>query len=337
MAAPQTTLAQAHDCVLLDLDGTLFRGASATQGAVDALAATSARRLFITNNASRSAVEVAQHLRAIGFDAAPEDVVTSAQSAARLLAAEIPAGSPVLVVGTESLAAEVSAVGLVPVRRLDDGPVAVMQGYSPATAWSDLAEAALAIRAGALWVATNLDKTFPTERGLLPGNGSLVAALRTATGAVPRVVGKPAPPVISDALTRGVFHTPLVVGDRLDTDIAGANALRLPSLMVLTGVSGAKDAVAAPAQARPTYLGHDLRALHLCPGQLRIGPQRAWRVELRDSRAVVHHIGDSDTPDDGLAVVRACAWAAWSADVAPTTVIAADDISNEALRRALLT
>lgn len=333
MAPPTETLAAAHDCVLLDLDGTLFRGAQPIEGAVDALAAIEARRLYVTNNASRSADEVAQHLRSIGFRAVADDVVTSAQSAARLLAAELPPGAAVLVVGTDSLVAEVAAVGLRPVREFDDGPAAVVQGHSTATGWAHLAEAALAIRAGALWIATNVDNTFPAERGLVPGNGSMVAALRAATGAEPRVAGKPAPTVMSDALGRGVFCAPLVVGDRLDTDIAGANAVAVPSLVVLSGVSTATDVVAAPPDARPTYLGHDLRSLHHSPDALRVGPQPAWDIEVRAEVLTVHHTGDEDPGSDDLSVVRACASALWSARSRPISIVAGDAISSDALQR----
>ena len=137
---------------------------------------------------------------------------------------------------------------------MSDGPVAVVQGHSPQTGWPDLAEAALAIRSGALWVAANVDLTLPSERGLLPGNGSMVAALRAATNREPQVAGKPEPTLLNDALARGTFSTPLVVGDRLDTDIAGANAAGLPSLMVLTGVSTADDMVRAAVRERPDYI-----------------------------------------------------------------------------------
>ncbi len=205
------------------------------------------RTLYVTNNASRSPAEVAQHLLELGFAAEPDDVVTSAQSAAHLLAAQLRPGAAVLIVGTDALAAEVRGVGLEPVRQWSDGPVAVVQGHSPQTGWSDLAEAALAIRNGALWVAANVDLTLPSERGLLPGNGSMVAALRAATNQEPQVAGKPQPTLLNDALARGTFQTPLVVGDRLDTDIAGANAAGLPSLMVLTGVSTAEDMIRAAA------------------------------------------------------------------------------------------
>ena len=256
------TLAQEHDCLLLDLDGTVFRGHELTEGAAESLEKTPGRTLFVTNNASRSAGEVAAHLQDLGLHAVDDDVVTSAQSAAHVLANQLAPESRVLVVGTESLAAEIAAVGLKPVRLFDDKPDAVVQGHSPDTAWADLAEAALAIRAGAVWVAANVDATLPTERGLLPGNGSMVAALKAATDAEPQVAGKPAPPLLLDALARGDFQTPLVVGDRLNTDIAGANAAELPSLLVLTGVNSARDAVFAVPEQRATLIGHDLRSLH---------------------------------------------------------------------------
>ena len=278
-------LAQEYDCLLIDLDGTVFRGRQPTEGAVQALDEAASRKLFVTNNASRSADEVAAHLRELGFTATDADVVTSAQSAAHLLAGHLSPDSRVLIVGTEALANEIAAVGLRPVRRYEDNPVAVVQGLSTTIGWPDLAEAALAIRAGALWVAANVDPTLPTERGLLPGNGSLVAALRTATGAEPQVAGKPGPQLMTDAVARGDFHAPLVIGDRLDTDIEGANAAGLPSLMVLTGVNTARDAVYAEPTQRPTYIGHDLRSLHQDGKLLEVGPQSGWRVDLSDGAA----------------------------------------------------
>ena len=182
-------------------------------------------------------------------------------------------------------------VGLKPVRQLSDGPVAVVQGHSPQTGWSDLAEAALAIRGGALWVAANVDLTLPSERGLLPGNGSMVAALRAATDREPQVAGKPQPTLLNDALARGTFRTPLVVGDRLDTDIAGANAAGLPSLMVLTGVSTAEDMVRAAARERPDYVAADLRSLYARADILRVGPHPGWRIDIGPSAVTVHATG----------------------------------------------
>jgi glycerol-1-phosphatase len=326
------TLAQLHDSLLLDLDGTVFRGHEPTPGAVETLATIQSRILFVTNNASRDAAQVADHLCELGFSAAPADVVTSAQSAARMLAEQLPTGAKVLVIGTESLAGEVSAVGLEPVRQWSDDPVAVVQGHSPDTGWQNLAEAALAIRSGALWIAANVDKTLPSERGLLPGNGSMVAALRTATDTEPQVAGKPAPALMADAMSRGDFDSPLVVGDRLDTDIAGANAAELPSLMVLCGVNSATDAVWAVADERPVYLAEDLRALTgQDAGTLRIGEHPGWRAEISDDAVTVVSTGSD--PGDLLSAVRTVAAAVWAAGVTQRPIIGGDDPGRQAVER----
>ena len=327
------SLAQEHDCLLIDLDGTVFRGRRPTEGAVQALDEADSRKLFVTNNASRSADEVAAHLRDLGFTATADDVVTSAQSAAHLLADQLAPDSPVLIVGTDALANEITAVGLRPVRKYEDEPVAVVQGLSMTIGWPDLAEAALAIRSGALWVAANVDPTLPTERGLLPGNGSLVAALRAATDAEPQVAGKPSPRLLTDAMARGDFHAPLVIGDRLDTDVEGANAAGMPSLMVLTGVNTARDAVYAEPARRPTYIGLDLRSLHQDGSSLKVGPQPGWRVDLSEGAATVSANGSND--GDGLSIVRAVASAVWGAD-SPPRIEAGDDKARAALSRCSL-
>jgi glycerol-1-phosphatase len=330
------TLARQFDCLLVDLDGTVFRGSQPTEGAVQSLAEVDGRTLFVTNNATRSADQVAEHLRDLGFTATADDVVTSAQSAAHLLAKQLPPASRVLIVGTEALAYEITAAGLQPVRRFDDDPVGVVQGLSLTIAYHDLAEAALAIRAGALWVASNVDATLPTERGLLPGNGSLVALLRTATGAEPQVAGKPGPQLMHDAVGRGDFRAPLVIGDRLDTDIEGANAAELPSLMVLTGVNSARDAVYAKPAQRPTYIGHDLRSLHQDGERLAVGPQSAWQVDIGDKTVTVSGSGSDDGADDGdddLSIVRAVASAVWGAKDSSVRIDAADDRARAALQR----
>ena len=326
------TLASRHDCLLLDLDGTVFRGNAPTPGAVQTLESVESRTLFVTNNASRSADEVAAHLCALGFTATAADVVTSAQSAARLLAQRLAPDARVLVVGTDALAAEVTAVGLRPVRTFDEEPAAVVQGLSMTICWADLAEAALAIRSGAWWVTANLDVTLPTERGLLPGNGALVAALRAATDAEPLVAGKPGPALMEDALARGSFRAPLVVGDRPDTDIAGAVAAGLPSLMVLTGVGTPSDVVYAGIDRRPTYLAPDLRALLGDPAQSAIGPHPAWRAEIGPDAVTVTATGRDPGPD-GLSVVRATARALWDADRPGLGVRAGDDTARAALQR----
>jgi glycerol-1-phosphatase len=331
------SLASQHDCLLCDLDGTLFRGAQPTAGAIETLAAVNTRILFITNNASRGASEVAAHLRELGFRAKAEDVVTSAQTAARLLAEDLASDSAVLVVGTDALAGEVATVGLRPVRQWADDPVAVVQGHSEHTCWSNLAEAALAIQGGALWVAANVDVTLPSERGLLPGNGAMVAALRAATDAEPRVAGKPQPALFRDALSRGDFEAPLVIGDRMDTDIAGANAAELPSILVLTGVSTATDAIFAPVQQRATYLANDVRALLDSSDLLRVAAQPGWHVAVGSAEIIVTASHNDNAPADGLPVIRAVADAVWKETDNPhrRPLIAGDAAARQALLHAV--
>src|SRR5579884_1051749 len=232
-------LAESHDVALLDLDGVVYVGPEAVPHVPEVLSrARSAgmRLAFVTNNASRTPTAVARHLVELGVEARADEVVTSAQAAARYLGEHLPAGARVLVLGTDALAEAVREHGLAPVWEAESeaGLVsAVVQGYSPETNWRMLAEGAVAIRGGALWVATNTDSTVPSPRGPLPGNGSLVAALRHATGAEPVVTGKPDPTMHRETLLRTGARDPLVVGDRLDTDIEGANAVGCASLLVL--------------------------------------------------------------------------------------------------------
>jgi len=258
------SLATSYDVALLDLDGVVYIGPDPIPGAADALAkarAAGMRLAFVTNNASRGPVEVAAHLVELGVPASASDVVTSSQAAATVIVERLGVGATVLVTGSAALRAAVEQVGLRLVASADDRPDAVVQGYSPDLGYADLAETALAVRAGALWVATNVDSTLPSRRGLLPGNGSLVAAVARATEQRPVVAGKPELPLHAEGVTRTGAKNPLVVGDRLDTDIEGAFAADTDSLLVLTGVTRAADLVDAPIQHRPTYLALDLAGL----------------------------------------------------------------------------
>ena len=257
-------LVQQHDVLLLDLDGVVYVGPNAVAGAPEALARarTSGVRLaFVTNNAARPPDVVARHLSELGVEAQPADVVTSAQAAATMLAADLPEGSRVLAIGGEGLRQALRARGLVPVMSADDEPVAVAQGFAPETSWAMLLEACVGVSAGLPWVATNTDLTIPTPRGTAPGNGALVQVVRSTTGATPRVAGKPFRPLMDESCVRTGAQHALVVGDRLDTDIAGAHAAGLPSLLVLTGVSGAHELLGASPDLRPTYLAADLSGL----------------------------------------------------------------------------
>ncbi|WP_272948380.1 HAD-IIA family hydrolase [Ornithinimicrobium sufpigmenti] len=266
--------------ILCDLDGVVYRAHEPCPGAVDGITAARDRGvpvLFMTNNASRTPGEVASQLTGLGLPTAPEEVLTASQVAAALVAAEYPAvaaggGGAVLAVGGPGVGAALAEHGLrwvdAPAVRaaLTSSPVqidVVVQGYGPDVAVTELTEAAYAVAAGAAWVATNDDPTLPTERGLAPGNGSLLAAVRHATGAEPRVVGKPHGHAYQEGLRRlGVAAAEcLMIGDRLDTDIAGARALGLPSALVLTGVSTREDALSAPESMRPDLVVDSLTEL----------------------------------------------------------------------------
>ncbi|MDQ1180559.1 HAD-IIA family hydrolase [Rhodococcus sp. SORGH_AS_0301] len=327
-----TRLTDAHDALLLDLDGTLYRGPDPIDGAVDILRECSSQLCYVTNNASRSPAQVAEHLRDLGFRAPDESVVTSSQAAGRLLAGLLPAGASVLVVGTEALEAEVSAAGLVPVRTADPTPAAVVQGHSPETGWANIAEATYAVRAGARWVATNADTSLPTPRGLGPGNGAMVAAVAAATGATPIVAGKPEAPLMKDALERSGSTTPLVVGDRLDTDIAGANEVGVPSLLVLTGVSTVHDVLTAVPHERPTYLASSLSALLEEPAASLVPSEASdtWSVSLSGSVLRVETTGDVDADGDlwieALRDVLPAVWALGGFDTVEGASGAAADV-----------
>jgi glycerol 3-phosphatase-2 len=268
--AAQEPLAARDDTALLDLDGVVYRGADAVPHAVTVLksAADGGMRLaYVTNNASRTPEAVAEHLRELGLAAGAEDVVTAAQAVARLIAEQVPQGARVLVVGGEGLRAALRGYGLVIVSGADDEPAAVVQGYVPTTSWADLAEAAYAVGRGVPWFAANTDRTMPTARGIAPGNGALVGAVAAATGTWPTVAGKPEPALHRETMLRTGARRPLVVGDRLDTDIEGANRAGVDSLLVLTGVTRLEQLKDAPKEQQPTYVAQDLRGL-LEPGRL---------------------------------------------------------------------
>ena len=313
MSEHPEALAAQHDVLLLDLDGTVYLSGQIIDHVAESLLAArglGARSMFVTNNASRSPRTVAAALTEMGVAAAPEDVLTSPEAAAGLLADRHPAGSKVLVVGAPFLAETMTAAGLVPVRTIAEDPVAVVQGHSPDTCWQNLAEACLALRAGADWVACNTDTTLPTDRGLLPGNGAMVQALVAATGLRPRVAGKPNSPLLEQAVDRAGGRRPLVVGDRLDTDIEAAVTAGMPSLLVLTGVSGAADLVAAPVERRPTHLAFDLRGLVDATRGVCIETAAApgWALSVDGDSGVIAGPDDESDLLPALAMIARTAW-----------------------------
>ncbi|GAA1512814.1 HAD hydrolase-like protein [Sphaerisporangium rubeum] len=313
--AMESALIDRHDTLLLDLDGVVYLGRKAVRGAPEALVKareSGVRLAFVTNNASRTPAAIAGHLTAIGVPATREDVVTSAQAAARLVAERVPAGSPVLVAGGMGLRQAVRERGLRPVTTAAERPVAVLQGMWADMSYGLLTEGALAVRQGAWFVAANADTTMPTDRGVVPGNGSLTRVIATATGTEPVVAGKPEPPLHRESMLRTSAKRPLVVGDRLDTDIEAATRAGVDSLLVLTGVDGPATLLTAPPEHRPTHIAADLSGLYDPPAPVtepaadkgswtRDGWTASWDGER------LHLSGDGD-PVDGLRTACAAAW-----------------------------
>lgn len=261
----EARLIDGFDAVLADLDGVVYAGQHAIAGAAEALESLAGADIalaYVTNNASRSADVVAAHLRSLGAPARADQVFGSALAGAELLAARVPAGSRVLVVGSKTLADLVRAQNLEVVPSAEELPDAVIQGFSPELGWKDLAEAAYAVAAGAVWVATNTDMSIPQARGIAPGNGTLVAAVAAATGKQPVVAGKPEAALFETAARHVGARNALVVGDRLDTDILGGNRAGMKTALVLTGVDTLRTALAAVYDERPDYLIPSLAALY---------------------------------------------------------------------------
>lgn len=302
----------AFDAALVDLDGVAYRGPDAIPTAPDALngaRAAGMRIVYVTNNASREPHEVADHLTSLGIPTDPAEVMTAAQAVARLMAADLDPGATVLAVGGKGLRSALTEYGFVLVASANDEPDAVVQGFVPDVSWRDLAEASYAIQGGARFFASNLDLTLPNERGIAPGNGTLVGAVITATGVRPTSAGKPEPTMFHLAAASVGSARPLAIGDRLDTDLKGAQAAGMPGLLVFTGVSSARDAILAPADQRPSYIGEDLRCLEqVHPTPVRVGI--VWTV----GEASASVDGSTLVVDgDGIDAVRAACAAAWAA------------------------
>ena len=306
-------LATSYDLLMFDLDGVVYVDGHAVDHAAESIAASraaGAHVAFITNNASRTPEQVAEHLRDLGVGADAQDVVTSSQAAARLLRDHHGAGARIAVLGADGLLEALREAGLVPVPVGDADAVAVVTGYAPEVRWKTIMRAAVEIRNGLPWVATNTDPTLPTGDGPAPGHGTLVTMISGFAGVSPEVAGKPERPLFDETLRRLEGDRPLMVGDSLHTDIAGAHRAGTDSLLVMTGVTALGDLVAARLDQRPTWLGHDLRALGRpgCAAAERDGRWRAagWSATVEHDRVLVEGAGD---PDGWWAVVGAAAWA----------------------------
>lgn len=312
------SLVSQYDTALFDLDGVVYLGPEPVPRAPDALTELRRRGVqvgFVTNNAGRRPETVAEHLRELGIEADPDDVVTSAQAVAHLLADKFPPGSPVLVLGAESLVHEITTrAGLRIVESSAERPVVVVQGLNADMTWRELCDATAAIHAGAVWYATNTDTTRPTPQGNLPGCGAAVQAIQLAVDTEPIIAGKPYPPLMVETLERLGGSRPIFAGDRLDTDVAGANAVGIDSLLVLSGAHGPADLLAAPPEQRPTHLGRDVadllapgRSVTRTPGRAECGAQEVLLIddEYRLS-------GSADTPEAWLDAVWALTHLHWA-------------------------
>lgn len=302
----------AYDVAMLDLDGVVYIGGEAVTGASEHLAAvrrTGMRLAFITNNAARSPEDVAKHLSDLDVPASAADVVTSAQAAAGLAAARFGRGSRIACVGGPGLEWALVDAGLV-LTEPEADPQAIVTGYGPEVPWARIMRAAVAIRNGVPWIASNTDATIPTPYGVAPGHGAVVALLATFADVRPEVAGKPARPLLDETVRRVAARRALMVGDRLDTDIAGGRNAGVDTLLVLTGVTGLAELVAAGPEERPTYLSRDLGGLLTShpPVFETDGWWRAagWRARSDAGALVVAGDGDGDS---WWRVVAAASWA----------------------------
>ena len=316
LQASSVPLISSYDLAMLDLDGVVYRGELAVPHAVetiDSLQAANVQLAFLTNNASRTAAEVAEQIRTFGLAVEASDVVTAGEAIARIVAESVPPGSAVLVVGGPGLTVPLEAQGLRCVASADERPVAVVQGFHPDVGWRHLAEASYAIQAGAAWFVSNTDQTFPSARGTAPGNGALAETVRRATGAEPAAVaGKPERGLFEEALRRTDANRPLMIGDRIDTDIVGALHCGIDAMHVLTGISRLDEVVQLPPGQRPHFVAPDLRAL-LQPHPPVQRNDRQWRcgaaiAEVTADGAVSLTAGEPGS----LAAVRAAIEAGWT-------------------------
>jgi glycerol 3-phosphatase-2 len=335
---------RAYDVALLDLDGVVYVGPEAVPGVPQALAAARAAGMrlgFVTNNASRTPEEVAGHLTALDVPASAAEVITSSQAAATVVAQRLGADARVLPVGGPGVAAALEAAGLTVVSRAEDEPLAVVQGYGRDVGWTELAEAVVAVRNGAEHVATNADATIPSPRGPLPGNGALVGVVSAVTGRRPLVTGKPDPAMHAECVRRTGARRPLVVGDRLDTDVEGGRRAGAATLLVLTGVTDPPVLLAAGPDQRPDLLAPDAGGL-LTPHPAVVAEDGGWRcgewtVRFGDGpvRLGRDAVGTPASADglDGLRALCVAHWVQYPEAAAPAQVTAEDEAAAVVLRQ----
>lgn len=341
LLSSQKPLCEQYQLALLDLDGVIYRGKNPVEFAAQSVSKAADAGMTITyttNNPSRFPQVVAAQIKGFGLECRPQQVITSAIVAARMLSQRIPHGSKVLVVGGEHLKSEVHGQGFEVVDSAKDHPAAVLMGWFPSIGWPQLAQACFAIEAGAQFFCTNHDTTLPREYGLTPGIGTFVNAVAAATGRQPAAMaGKPESAMYDverDINAQGSHKLvpvkqSLPIGDRLDTDIEAANRGGYDSLCVLTGVSHARDLLLAGPLLRPTYISRDLRGLleqHHAPTLSEDGSWhlRGWTARIvatthddhsdqsAQARLIVTRDHDQKDPRNSIDALRVSCQAAWA-------------------------
>ena len=303
-----------YDGLLLDLDGVVYRGKQPIADAIETISKLSAKIPigYVTNNASRTQEQIADQLRGFGLSLDSSQVISSAMAAAEMLSEQI--SGKVLVIGGDGLVEAVKKHGFDVVSSADDKPDAVIQGFSPKLGWADLAEASYAINNGALWLATNQDWTIPLERGTAPGNGTLVSAVHTAVGHLPEFAGKPARKIFDTAKQQLAISNPLFIGDRIDTDILGANNAEIDSALVFTGIATGKETISAAKDSRPTYLIESVSEIldkYKAPKKTKYGYKSgSAQVELLGNRVRLI------SPGSRIDVLRAACSVVWESEIA---------------------
>ncbi|MGH2554911.1 MAG: HAD-IIA family hydrolase, partial [Actinomycetota bacterium] len=283
-------VARRHDALFIDLDGVVYRGDQAVPGApaaLEQLRVLNIKLLFLTNNSARTPEDVAGSLERLGVAAEPSEILTSALATAALLRRENAAGQRAFVIGERGVREALQRVGI---EILEGEPAAadlVVVGWDRSVDYPRLKTASLLVERGARLVATNADASYPAPDGLWPGAGAILSAITTTTGVTPTVVGKPARPLFQAAAELTGATQPLVVGDRLDTDIGGARGMGWDSLLVLSGA--ATPAGLLETSELPTYVGSDVSVLleDLPPARFR----RAASTDVAGTKALLEEAG----------------------------------------------
>jgi len=239
--------------LIIDMDGVLYRGHQPIPGLGEFftfLRQRSIGYILATNNSTRTPAQYARKLAHMGVTVRQEEILTSAQATAAYLAEQAPPGTPVYVIGQDGLVAAMQERGYIITTHHRQGARFVVVGMDTRVTYDKLKTGTLLIRAGAQFIGTNPDKTFPSEEGIVPGAGSILAALEAATDVKPIVIGKPEPPMFQQALARlgASPQTTAVLGDRLETDILGGQRAGLLTICVLSGVTSQEDLARSPIQ-----------------------------------------------------------------------------------------